>query len=430
MPNSTVPQPQRAAAPRKLFLIGALIVLLGAVAWFLTRHTGAKPTGKATETAEKKEEKHDPNLVLLKPEAMKNAGIILAKAETRPLQEMIHATGSVGPNETRVAHLRTIARGRIQKVYVRLGDHVRNGQPLAAYDNIELGELTGQYGVGQAALKRAEAQAEVAKRSLERAKGLVDLGAIAKGELERRSAEYASAVSEINTQRAELAKTEEKLHRFGMTDQQIRAADEKGEGHSHREASQTVLTAPFAGVITAYNVAEGEPVETNQELFTLADLSIVWVQADIFEKDIAAVRKGQTVQIMTDAYPGQTFTGRITYVGDVLDPKTRTAKVRCEVNNADGRLKLEMFATIALPSPVGRSTVMIPAAAIQTVDDKPIAFVRTAADQFRARELTIGVKSGEWIEVKSGVEQGESVATAGSFTLKSLLLRERIGGEE
>lgn len=428
MQNSTTSPSERARGSRKLYvIIGALIALVAISAWLLTRRSEDTRKDAAKEEAE---QKHDPNLVAVTPDVLKNAGIVVAPAESRPVQETIRATGTVGPNETRVAHLRAIARGRIQKVYVRLGDPVRRGQALAAYDNIELGELTGQYGVGLAALKRAQAAADVAKRSLERAKDLVDLGAVAKAEYERRGSELATAMSDIDTQRAELAKTEEKLHRFGMTDQEIQALERAGAGQSHREASQSVITAPFAGVITAYNVAEGETVETDKELFTLADLSTVWVQADVFEKDIAAVRKGQVVQIFTDAYPGQTFTGRITYVSDFLDPKTRTAKVRCEVNNTDGRLKLDMFATIELPSRSGRTAVMIPSTAIQQVDDKPVAFVRIAAGQFQRRDLQLGVTANGWVEVKSGVRAGEVVVIEGSFTFKSILLRERIGGEE
>jgi cobalt-zinc-cadmium efflux system membrane fusion protein len=156
----------------------------------------------------------------------------------------------------------------------------------------------------------------------------------------------------------------------------------------------------------------------------------VWVQADVYEKDIALIQKNLSVKVSVDAYPKDTFTGRITYVSDLLDPKTRTAKVRCEVANPGGKLKLDMFATIAIPTPRGRNAVMVPSTAIQQIDDQPNVFVRLAPTKFERRRVTLGVKDGEWIEVPSGVKARESIVTNGSFALKSALLREQIGGEE
>lgn len=430
MDNQTISTPHAAqTGRRKTIFIGGVVLLVLALVWFV-RSTQTRSAESSREAGEQEhEEKHDTSTVELPADAQKNAQLSILPAETRAVSEVIHATGSVGPDETRVAHVRAIARGRIQKVHVRLGDRVRRGQALAVYDNIELGELIGEYAVGLAALKKAQSEAEVTKRSMERARSLVDLGAVAKAEYERRSGEYASALSAIETQRAELARTEEKLHRFGMDDDDIRSLDKPGAGERHREASQASLRSPFAGVITAYDIAEGEMVETDKELFTIVDLSTVWVQANIFEKDIAAVRKGQPVKIHVDAYPDQTFTGTITYVGDFLDPKTRSAKVRCEVANSDYRLKLDMFATIELPSPKGREAVMIPSSAIQLIDNKPVAFVKTGEVQFQRRDLQLGTRAEDWVEVKEGIRAGEPVVSAGSFTLKSVLLREQIGDE-
>lgn len=433
----TVSEPQQRPSRRRLFIGAGFAVLafLALALWMRKSSDGEAATPNKADTsakagaAQEEGEKADPNVVVMAPEAQKNVGLTVSAAETRMVVQNIQTTGSVGANETRVGHVRAIASGRIEKVNVRLGDRVRAGQPLATYDNVELGEQIGQYGVARAALHRAEAEAEVTKRAVERATNLVNLGAIAKAELERRSGEYASAVSAIETQRAEMSRIEEKLHRFGMSDPEIRELDKSGR-EGHREASQSTLRSPFSGVVTAYDISEGETVTPDRELFTVSDLSIVWVLADLYEKDLGAVRRGVTAKVSVDAYPGQTFAGRVTYVGDVLDPKTRTAKVRVEVPNPDGELKLDMFATIELPSPKNREAVMIPAAAIQQVNDKPIAFVRTSDREFQRRELTIGPRQGDWVEVLSGIRTGESVVTNGSFRLKSLLLREEIGGEE
>jgi cobalt-zinc-cadmium efflux system membrane fusion protein len=326
--------------------------------------------------------------------------------------------------------MRPITRGRILKVNARLGDRVRAEEVLATYDNIELGEAVGQYGVGLAEIKRAQSGAEVARRSVERAQNLVELGAVAKAELERRSAEHANAQSTIETQRAELARIEEKLHRFGMTDDEIQEMNRSGDIQRHREVSQSTLRAPFSGVITNVNVVEGETVETDREMFTIADLSVVWVQANIYEKDIGSVRKGVPAIVSVDAYPEEIFKGQLTYISDVLDPKTRTVKVRCEVPNPGGRLKLDMFTMIDIPTPADRKAVMIPGSSIQQINDQPVVFVQLTETEFQKRLVQLGVKDGDWIEAVTGIKPGEAIVTDGSFQLKSISLRELIGEKE
>lgn len=405
------------------WIAGALLIAVLGVTWWV--RSGKQPHQGVSEGSE---EKHDPNRVTMGIEAQRNVKLTVERATTARISETIQATGSVGPNETRVAPIRPLARGRIEKVFVRLGDVVRKDQSLATYDNIELGELIGQYMVGMAALEKAKSDAEVAKRSVDRAKNLVDLGAVAKAELERRNAESASALSAIETQRAELARVEEKFHRFGLSESEIQKLEKSGS--SHREFSQSTLRAPFSGVVVKYNVGEGQTVDTGDELFTIADLTTVWIQANIYEKDIAAVRKGLTVPVVFGAYPGQTFNCLTTYVGDVLDPKTRTARARCEVPNPDGLLKLDMFATLLIPSPTGREAVTTSTTALQTVNDRSVVFVKAGETEFVKRDVDTGVINGGRVEIKSGLKPGELVVTNGSFQLKSILLRGQIGGEE
>ncbi|MCL4402268.1 MAG: efflux RND transporter periplasmic adaptor subunit [Acidobacteria bacterium] len=360
--------------------------------------------------------------------AQRNIGLAFEKVQLRHVVGAVQANGVVGPNETRVAHVRPIARGRIEKVYVRLGDRVRAGQTLLVYDNVELGEVTGQYVSALAALEKAEAEAQVARRSVERAKSLVDIGALAKAELDRRATEYKSALASIESQKAEAAKVEEKLHRFGLSEDEIQKLSARGE--YHREASNSRLSAPFSGIIVKSVASEGESVGPEDELFMIADLSTVWVQADVYEKDIRSIRQGQEARIVTDSYPGQVFLGRITYVSDFLDPKTRTAKVRCEVLNTGGQLKLEMFATVQLPTPQGRDALMVPSAAIQRVNDRGLVFVKTGDTEFQVRYVELAGEGEGWVEVTSGLRQDETVATHGSFFLKSTLLRSEIGGDD
>ena len=177
--------------------------------------------------------------------AQKNIGLRFEPAQLRSVTRSLQATGVVSPNESRVAHVRPLAQGRIEKVNVRLGDRVRAGQVLLVYDNIELGEIIGQYSAAVAALGKAKAEAEVTQRSLDRAKALVDVGALARAELEKRTAEYKNALASIESQEAELAKTEEKLHRFGLDEAAVKAINPREGAGSHREGSHSRMTAPF-----------------------------------------------------------------------------------------------------------------------------------------------------------------------------------------
>ncbi|HLG16980.1 MAG TPA: efflux RND transporter periplasmic adaptor subunit [Blastocatellia bacterium] len=406
-------------------LIVTALVASGAAALWLS----AKGSGQISDSAP--EERSDAgDIVTLSEEIQRNIGLSLEAAQVRTLVRTVQATGIVGPNETRVAHIRPLARGRIEKVHVRLGDRVRAGQPLADYDNIELGELIGQYLSAAAALEKANAEAEVTRQSLERAQRLIDLGAVAKAEYEKRNAEYKNALASINSEKAELENVEEKIHRFGLTDADLERLKARTHADHHREASHSTLRAPFGGIVIKSEIAEGEAVDTEREMFTVADISTVWVQADVYEKDIALIRQGQEVQVRLDSYPGEVFRGKITYVSDFLDPKTRTAKVRCEVPNPGSRLKLEMFARIDIPTSTGRDAVMIPSSAIQHIEDKPVVFIKTGDGQFQKREVQLGAESDGWVEVTSGLNAGEVVVALGSFQLKSALLKDQISGED
>ena len=369
-----------------------------------------------------------PNDVALSAAMQRKFDVQFAAALVRTLGTTIEATGSVQPNASRLAHIRALARGRIDDVYVRLGDRVRAGQPLLTYDNIDLGDAIGEYLAALAELQKAAAEAEVSRRAQERARNLVDLGAVAAAEFQRREAEHKNALATVESRKAGAARIEEKLHRFGMNDAEIAKLDPRKGLEYHRERSHSALTAPFSGVVTRFNTAPGETIGTEQEVMTIADLSTVWVLADVYEKDIQAVREGQNAQILLTAYPDTVFSGRISYIGDVLDPDTRTAKVRIEVPNPGDRLKVEMFATVRIPAAATRQALMIPAAAVQTLDGKSVAFVKAERDRFEKRALKIGERAEGWIEVVDGLQPGETVVTEGSFLLKSEVKKGDLGG--
>lgn len=335
-------------------------------------------------------------------------------AEMRPMAATIRTTGVVGPDETRLARIRPLAHGLVERVLVRHGDRVRAGEVLLRYDNVEAGDLLAEFRTAAAAVEKREADAEVTMRTLERGTELVKLGAISRADYERRRAEDTAARAALNAERARLASVRQKLQRFGLDDAALARAAEGGV-----PSTRTELRAPFAGVVIATNVAEGELVDPARELLTVADLSTVWVQGDVYQQDLAAVREGQIARVFVTGYPDEVFTGRITYVSDVLDPATRAASVRCEVENPGGRLKLQMAVTLEIPTAGDRQAVAVPAAAVQRIEDRTAVFVRVADTSFATRDVRIGAEYDGWVEIVEGLSAGEPVATQGAVMLKS-----------
>jgi len=371
-----------------------------------------------------------PQGVVDMPEAaLKNAGLQTFTVSRRVLPATIEVTGVVAPDERRVSHVRPLVRGVIEDIPVTLGARVARGQMLVSYDNIELGALVGDYLSEVAAQRQAEADLDVRQRSLERAEELIKLEAVAQQALELRRAEFKNAQATVTSQRARVAKIEEQIHRFGLSDADLSGLAPEEGGSGHRTASHSVVRAPFAGVVTEFDVAAGELVEPDRELMTLTDMSTLWVLADVYEKDLAKVKVNSNVNIRVDAYPERIFVGRLTYVGDSIDPETRTAKVRCVIANPDGALKLGMFVRVSVPTNDNQEVLTVLAAAIQQIDGQSVVFVRQGPSRFERRNVEVGSVAGEVVEIRSGIRAGDVIAGAGSFYLKTALLRERIGEE-
>lgn len=406
-------------------IAGAGLALLGGRA--LSPSLPPSPASTKADPSEGPEEL-PPGIVEISTDAQRNAGMTVVSVANAPLPVTIDLTGSVEADAARVSQIRPLGRGVVERLSVQVGQVVTRGQALLAYDNIELGQGIGEYLSERAALAQTKTDLDVKRRNADRAEALYKTEAIAQQTLELRRAEFRSAEAMVASQEARVARVEEQLHRFGMSDADLgRLAG--GDGSVHRTASHATLRAPFDGIITKQNVAAGEVVGPERDLFTVANLSTVWVQGDVYEKDLARIKPGVTVPLRTDAYPGRTFEGRLTYISDLIDPETRTAKVRVVVDNADGALKLDMFARLVIPTTEQRETIVVPTEAIQTIDNAPVVFVQQAPTRFERRAVTLGPVAGRVTAATNGVNAGERIVGAGSFYLKTALLRERIGDE-
>lgn len=369
---------------------------------------------KSSEPDKDKEAEHhdDPGILKVDTEAQQKAGLKFATVTESEIRNLLHVNGKVVPDESQVVHIRPLASGRVEKLFVAPGSSVKAGQPLVTFDYVELGELESAY-------RKAQAEVEVRKQALNRAENLTKIGALAPSEYERRKADHENAL-------ADLAEIERKLARYGL-----RSADLKTLGQSgHSQLTQSILRSPTDGVLIKYEAAEGELVDPQLELFTIADLSSVWVEANVHETDLSLVEVRQEAEIKTDAYAGKIFSGKITKIGDMLDVATRTVRVRCEVPNHDRRLKLEMFVNVTLPTSKTRNALLVPTIAVQEIDHRPVLFVKQGEDHFEKRNIEIGQKTESGVEVVSGLKRGEVVVAEGSFSLKSEFLKAELGSDE
>ncbi|MGQ0556582.1 MAG: efflux RND transporter periplasmic adaptor subunit [Nitrospiraceae bacterium] len=317
--------------------------------------------------------------------------------------------GKILPNENRLAHLGPRVPGRIVAVYANLGDRVQSGERLMLLDSPAFGEAQLEYRKRRTAMR-------VVERAFERAKALSAEGAIGISEYQRREAEHENA-------KAELYAAEEKLHLLGMSEREIERLS--AERLPHAEVAQVFLRAPFSSEIIERNATVGEVVDSSKTLFTVADLSTVWVRADFPEQQIGTLKIGLAVEVRVAAYPETVFQGAITYIGAMIDPATRTVTARLQIPNSDRRLRPEMFAEVTVRTQE-QSVLAIPRTALQQVGNRTMVFVTRGLRRFEWLEVTIGESSNEYVGVKAGVKEGDEVVTEGSYALKSEALREQM----
>ena len=351
-------------------------------------------------------------------DSQRRLGITVEPVAEAPLAVPLSVTGSVQAIESRVGHVRPLARGRVVDVLARVGDRVAADQRLATFDNIEAGELASQYNTARAELARLRAQLATITRQVERNKKLVDIGATPQKEFEASLGEQQQLQESIRGQESTLAGMEARLRRYGVTDP------------TATDRLMTTIRAPFAGAVIKVSAGAGEVVDSSAELFSIADLSRVQVQAQVYEKDLGRVQRGQLASIRVDAYPDERFSGRIVSIGDTIDPQTRTTTVRCEVANPKGLLKLDMFAAVDLPTAVSAKALTVPSDAIQTVEGKTVVFVRTAPTTFELRVVERGRTAGPMTEILRGLKVGDPVVTKGAFQVKSAQQAKELGEKD
>ncbi len=319
--------------------------------------------------------------VSLSPTQRVVANVSTVLAERRNLSKDISAVGVVSVAEPLQATVAARFRGRIEKLHVSYtGERVAKGAPLFDLYSPDLVSATQEY----------------------------LLATHTSGTEDGRN----SALANLQDGLKNAARERLRVH-FGLTDEQIREMDKSGTAQS-----TTTFFSPIAGTVLQKPVMEGQYVEEGMVLYELSDLSRVWVYLDVYERDLRFVHLRQDVSVMADAYPGENFSGRVTFIDPVINPETRTVRVRAEFQNPYGRLKPNMYVKAHVAIPI-ENALVIPTSAILSTGQRDVVWVEISKDSFVPREVMLGAKTEQFSQVVRGLSEGEMVAATGGYLIDS-----------
>lgn len=376
-----------------------------------TQHTSFRPAllasllaaavlagcGKGEDTNAKAEPTADPNLVVVSAEMARNFKVAPLAEQLIDIQRDV--PGRIEANEQLVTRIGASVTGRVTDVLAEVGARVKAGQVLARVSSPELTNA-------QLSFLRAHSQTAQAERAVERAQLLIQADVIGTAELQRREAELSIA-------RAELRAAGDQLLLLGVSESYIERLRSTGQLNTYAN-----INATRSGVVIERKVSQGQVAQPGDPLFTVADLSKVWVVGALPEQDAAAVQVGQRVQVRVPALAERQFSGKVVFVSDTISPETRTLMVRTEVDNADRALKPQMLATLRI-SGQPRQQLAVPEAAVVRDNDRDHVFVQLADGQFRLTPVELGAASNGLRPLLKGPAAGAPLVVDGAFHLNN-----------
>lgn len=362
----------------QIILSAGIVLVAAAVVVFVTRSGEAAP-GQAEAGG------HDHSSmaasggerqpVVLSREASELIGVTFATVELGELPTTVRAVGTVAYDETRLASVTPKISGWVERLHVDFtGAPVRAGQALMDVYSPEL--VTAQEELILAARLVGDAPAG---RALDNAREL-----------------FASA--------------RRRLSYWDISDEEIRRIEESGV-----PTKTLTLHSPATGIVVEKNVVEGDRIGPGMTVYRIADLSRVWVEAEVFEKDLARVAEGQRASVAFEAYPGRDFTGTVTYVHPTVSVQSRTARVRLELSNDDDVLKPGMYADIELTGASAPPTLLVPRSAVIATGERSLVFVQAEGRALLPREVETGRAAGRVVEILEGLQEGERVVSSAAF---------------
>jgi len=411
------PQPQRRGRRRTVWLVVVLLGgLVGMAAWqrldlqSVWQRLGMPPV---EEQATLSPPRQATEVVVLHEHQLQQ--LTIEPVREQPLTVERDTTGKISFNEERLTPVYTPYAGRVLEVLATKGVAVRSGQPLLVLESPELVTVQNDLAAARSELSKAKIGLDAARVAAERARNLHTQGAIATKDMQQAETELARAQDEQRRALAALAAMEHRLALFGKKPEEIARLGD----HVDRTI---VIRAPIAGTIVERKVGLGQYLraDASDALFLIADLSTVWVLADVYESDLADMRLNAPVEVSVAAYPHLTLSARIAAINPTVDPASRTVRVRCLVQNTEGLLKPDMFATIKVRSLTPHTVPVVPASAVLSQGTETLVFVEEAPGRFRQRQVQLGRAMQDAIVVQRGVQQGERIVTRGVLLLNAL----------
>jgi len=460
-------------APRRnrrliVLTIGVLAITVVLLAYFRPQSQTAKPTEKATATKEEHAgEKESGDEIKLAPEALEAAKIEYANVVERPAIALLTVTGTVEANQQQLQQVTPLVAGRVESVNVVLGDRVRAGDALAVISSPQVAEMHGklreaetrlqssernlarvQKAENRAAVLSAKARLDEAEASLKRTQRIVELGAgagkdliaaetaykTAKAEYDFQSnitlnKELADAQAEVDTARVDVQHTRDGLKALGAP------VPEGSQDVLRTNISLVTMRAPVSGTIIERMINAGAGVDVGKTLFTVANISTLWIIANVPEGQVGSLHVGSRAEARSASLGERVISGRVAYIDPILNEETRTARVRVEVANPGERLRVGMFVEVGFetgatgPSKTVENELVIPEAAIQRISERTVVFIpkENKTGHFEARDVELGGATGGLRRVLSGLKPGERIVSKGSFTLKTQMLKGEMG---
>jgi membrane fusion protein, heavy metal efflux system len=342
-----------------------------------------------------------------------------------PFTETIQSNGQVQADEERQTHVFSTAPGKALRVFAVLGQTVSQGDVLASIKSDQIGQLESdllqQDLQNNADIKQGEVQLQFSKLAYEREQTLYNDRVSAKVDMETAKTQYLKDVASLaalkTKKQATIDTAQNRLSLYG-----VGSGDAEKVIKTHHIYPFLSITAPHSGVIIARSLNNGEVVDPSKEIFTVADLSRVWLIGNIYEKDVRHVHLGQPIAVTLDSYPDSVFSGKINLVSNVLDPQNRTLFIRGEVANPGTVLKPNMFARMDVETGTEK-LLAIPHSAIQHLGDTILAYVMVQPHVYEERAINIGLDNGKYIQIQNGLKPGDVIAVRGTFGIKGKILK-------
>lgn len=348
----------------------------------------------------------DPTVVTVKPDLL--GQLKTAPVAEKEVGEILRLPARVEVDGQRMARIGATVTGRVTAIEAALGRNVRRGDTLATLHSTELS-------AAQLAFIKAASQQDLQRRSVERAKQLFAADVIGAAELQKRESELAQAEAETRA-------AADQLKVLGMNEAAIARLARDRAIHS-----LTSVSATLDGTVIERNVSQGQVVQPADVLFVVADLSHVWLVAEVPEQQAGQVRKGEAAQADIPALAGKKIEGRLIYVADTVDPETRTVTVRMDVANDDRTIKPEMLASMLIRGKTQRR-LAVPATAVVREENRDHVFVQLDASRFQLRRVSLGQESDGFVPVLEGLKADEKVVTEGAFHLNNERRRKELEG--